>query len=65
LRPPIQAIYHFARTADDLADEGDASPEARLTALQTLRQDLLQSLEEAEFMSPQWLQMLKVRQEKH
>ena len=52
LRPPIQAIYHFARTADDLADEGDASPEARLKALQTLRQDLLQSLEEAEFMSP-------------
>jgi hydroxysqualene synthase len=59
LRPPIQAIYHFARTADDLADEGDASPDARLTALQTLRQDLLQSLEEAEFTSPQWPHMLK------
>ena len=58
LRPPIQAIYHFARTADDLADEGDASPEARLTALQTLRQDLLRSLEEPEFTSPQWPQML-------
>ena len=24
LRPPIAAIYHFARTADDIADEGDA-----------------------------------------
>jgi squalene synthase HpnC len=58
LRPPIQAIYHFARTADDLADEGDASPEARLTALQTLRQNLLKSLEEPEFTSPQWPQML-------
>jgi len=59
LRPPIQAIYHFARTADDLADEGDVSPEARLTALQTLRQDLLQSLEEPAFVSPQWPQMLR------
>ena len=24
LRPPITAIYRFARTADDIADEGDA-----------------------------------------
>jgi phytoene/squalene synthetase len=30
LRPPIAAIYHFARTADDIADEGDASAAARL-----------------------------------
>ena len=34
LRPPVQAIYAFARTADDLADEGDATPAQRLTALQ-------------------------------
>ena len=27
LRAPIAAIYHFARTADDLADEGEASAE--------------------------------------
>ncbi|MCB1996822.1 MAG: squalene/phytoene synthase family protein, partial [Rhodoferax sp.] len=33
LRPPIVAIYHFARTADDIADEGDAAPEDRLLAL--------------------------------
>ena len=33
LRAPIEAIYRFARAADDLADEGDASPEARLAAL--------------------------------
>jgi hypothetical protein len=25
LRAPIGAIYHFARTADDLADEGEAN----------------------------------------
>jgi squalene synthase HpnC len=40
LRAPIAAIYHFARTADDLADEGDASPGTRLADLQTYRAEL-------------------------
>jgi squalene synthase HpnC len=42
LRPPIAAIYHFARTADDLADEGDAPSTERLAALHRYRADLLQ-----------------------
>ncbi len=33
LRDPVAAIYAFARAADDLADEGDHPPEARLAAL--------------------------------
>ena len=33
LRPAVQAIYAFARNADDIADEGDASAEERLSAL--------------------------------
>ena len=33
LRPAVRAIYAFARTADDFADEGDAPPEARLAQL--------------------------------
>lgn len=33
LRQPIEAIYRFARSADDIADEGDALPEERLAAL--------------------------------
>ena len=37
LRAPIAAIYHFARTADDLADEGDASAAQRLADLQAYR----------------------------
>jgi squalene synthase HpnC len=41
LRPPITAIYHFARTADDIADEGDASAEVRLADLAEYRQQLL------------------------
>ncbi|MGJ7489574.1 squalene synthase HpnC [Variovorax sp. ZT4R33] len=40
LRPPIAAIYAFARTADDIADEGEASPEERLADLQAFRSDL-------------------------
>lgn len=41
LRPPITAIYHFARTADDIADEGDASTESRLADLAHYRRDLM------------------------
>lgn len=37
LRPAVVAIYRFARHADDVADEGDASPEARLRELERLR----------------------------
>jgi squalene synthase HpnC len=40
LRAPIAAIYHFARTADDLADEGDATPSTRLADLQAYRAEL-------------------------
>jgi squalene synthase HpnC len=37
LRPPIAAIYWFARTADDIADEGDAPAQDRLEALARYR----------------------------
>lgn len=33
LRSAVEAIYAFARSADDLADEGNATEEARLAAL--------------------------------
>jgi hydroxysqualene synthase len=41
LRPAIVAIYWFARTADDMADEGDAIAAQRLTDLAAFRADLL------------------------
>lgn len=41
LRPAVTAIYRFARTADDLADEGTASSEQRLLDLAAYRRDLL------------------------
>ncbi|WP_347611744.1 squalene synthase HpnC, partial [Comamonas thiooxydans] len=42
LRAPIAAIYHFARTADDLADEGQHGTEQRLAQLQQYAADLQQ-----------------------
>ena len=40
LRAPIAAIYHYARRADDLADEGDAPAEQRLRDLVSYRAQL-------------------------
>jgi len=40
LRQPIAAIYGFARTADNIADEGTASPAQRLEQLQLYRAQL-------------------------
>jgi squalene synthase HpnC len=40
LRPAIETIYGWARCADDLADEGDASPAERLAALAAMQSDL-------------------------
>lgn len=40
LRAPIAAIYWYARTADDIADEGDAAPATRLADLSAYRQHL-------------------------
>ena len=40
LRPPIEAIYAFARGADDIADEGEMPDSARLEGLERYRQAL-------------------------
>ncbi len=40
LRPPIVAIYRFARTADDIVDEGTASSGERLAELAAYGADL-------------------------
>lgn len=45
LRPAITAIYWFARTADDIADEGDARPAQRLADLAAIRDDLFAAAE--------------------
>jgi squalene synthase HpnC len=40
LRPAVEAIYAFARTADDIADEGNAGPGQRLAALDHYEDEL-------------------------
>lgn len=40
LRHPVTVLYRFARSADDLADEGDAPPAVRTAALQAYRDQL-------------------------
>jgi len=48
LRAPVRAIYRFARTADDIADEGDASVSTRLQQLA----DLAGQLDAIELCTP-------------
>ena len=40
LRKPVAAIYHFARAADDIADEGDLGDAERLRQLDEFRAEL-------------------------
>lgn len=52
-RAPIVALYRFARTADDLADEGQAPAAQRLADLAAFRADLLAVLA-GQAPSPRW-----------
>ena len=56
LRPAIAAIYWFARTADDIADEGDASPQQRLDDLAAFRADLMAAAK-GQSVSTRWPQV--------
>lgn len=40
LREPVEIIYRFARSADDIADEGDDPPDVRLRKLGVYREQL-------------------------
>lgn len=40
LRPAVEALYAFARSADDIADEGDAAPVVRLAQLNDYRREI-------------------------
>ncbi len=54
LRPAVQALYHFARTADDLADEGLDPAHHRLDALGEYRADLQACLSPGRSPSVRW-----------
>ena len=53
LRPAVRAIYAFARTADDLADEGEIAPSQRLRDLEAFHDDL-RALATGAAPSPRW-----------
>ena len=54
LRPVIAAIYWFARTADDIADEGDAPAPQRLADLAAYRQALDHAAHQPAGPHPHW-----------
>jgi hydroxysqualene synthase len=57
-RPPIAAIYHFARTADDIADEGAAPAQQRVDDLAAMRADLA-AVAAGQVPSPRWPQVFR------
>lgn len=48
MRKAVLALYRFARTGDDLADEGSLLPEERLAGLKALEQGLLGAVDRRE-----------------
>jgi len=52
LRAPVAVIYAFARTGDDLADEGALAPRERLRGLTALGADLDRALSGAVVQDP-------------
>lgn len=54
LRPTVTALYHYARSADDIADEGDASPAQRLAELAAYRAELERAQAGQPAVDPRW-----------
>lgn len=57
LRPAVQAIYGFARTADDLADEGDLPAAERLAVLAQYRAELQRAFAAPDVDGGRWPQV--------
>ncbi|MDB5992559.1 MAG: phytoene synthase [Herbaspirillum sp.] len=60
LRPAVQVIYAFARSADDIADEGDALPAERLAALRAYETALSRIDQELPQQDPLFAAVAKV-----
>jgi hydroxysqualene synthase len=56
-RPAVTALYWFARTADDLADEGHVSSERRLADLAAFRSDFSACVQ-GHAVPPRWERLL-------
>ncbi len=64
LRKPVAAIYHFARAADDIADEGDLPNQERLRQLDEFRAELARIERKEQPLTPLF-QNLSVEIRKH
>lgn len=64
LRRPVTALYAFARTADDLADEGELSTEQRLAALSAM-ETAVGCLARGEPADAPWFPALKDTVQRH
>ena len=63
LRKPVAAIYHFARAADDIADEGEISDAERLRQLDEFRAELARIANDETPLTPLFLNLAaEVRQ---
>jgi phytoene synthase len=60
LHAPVTAIYRFARTADDFADEGDRTPAQRLALLDGYRDSLRRCVAGGEVTAPLFLDLQRV-----
>ena len=60
LRPAIETVYKFARSADDIADEGDATLEQRLAALTEYETALVRIQQNRLATSPLFQQLTEV-----
>lgn len=57
LRKPVAAIYHFARAADDIADEGDLPDQERLQRLDEFRAELARIADDATPLTPLFINL--------
>lgn len=65
LRRPIAVIYAFARSADDIADEGDCTVEERLAALKQFERALQNIANDLPVTEPMFLTLKQVIQVYH
>ena len=57
LRKPVAAIYHFARMADDIADEGDMPNQERLERLDEFRAELARIADDTTPLTPLFISL--------
>ena len=57
LRKPVAAIYHFARAADDIADEGDLPDQERLQRLDEFRAELARIADDQTPLTPLFINL--------